>query len=180
MLSYYFSLTRMPSRGTVTVQGRTYEVTGSSWMDREWSTGSLGREQVGWDWFALQLSDGSELMYYQLRQQSGSVDPFSEGTFVPAQGPPLRLSRDEVRLEVLDTWLSPRGGAKYPARWRLSVPKVELELDVTPAQADQELPVTLRYWEGAVRVQGTRAGQRLSGRGYVELTGYGDAPERTR
>jgi predicted secreted hydrolase len=178
--SYYYSLTRMPSRGTVTVQEHAYEVTGTSWMDREWSTGSLGREQVGWDWFALQLSDGSEFMYYQLRQQSGSVDPFSEGTFVPPEGAPVRITRDEVRLEVLDTWTSPRGGTKYPARWRLSVPKVGLELDITPAQADQELPVTLRYWEGAARVQGTRAGQPLSGRGYVELTGYGDAPERTR
>jgi predicted secreted hydrolase len=178
--SYYYSLTRMPSRGTVTVDGRTYEVTGTSWVDREWSTGPLGREQVGWDWFALQLSDGSELMYYQLRDRDGTVNPFSAGTFVPAQGVPVRLPRDEVRLEVLDTWKSPRGGTAYPARWRLSVPTLRLALDITPAQADQELPVSLRYWEGAVRVQGTRAGQPLSGRGYVELTGYGDAPERTR
>jgi predicted secreted hydrolase len=178
--SYYYSLTRMPSRGTVTVDGRSYPVTGTSWMDREWSTSALGKGQVGWDWFALQLSDGSELMYYQLRLADGSADPFSAGTFVPPQGAPARLQRDEVRLEVLDTWESPRGGTRYPARWRLQVPTVGLELDITPAQADQELPVSVRYWEGAVRLQGSRAGQPLSGRGYVELTGYGDAPERTR
>jgi predicted secreted hydrolase len=178
--SYYYSLTRMPSRGTVTVDGRAHEVTGTSWMDREWSTSVLGPEQVGWDWFALQLSDGSELMYYQLRRKDGSADPFSGGTYVPARGAPVRLSRDEVRLEVLDTWRSPRSGATYPARWRLSVSSLPLVLEVTPAQADQELRVTVRYWEGAVRIRGSRAAQPVTGRGYVELTGYGDALERTR
>lgn len=177
--SYYYSLTRMPTRGTVTVDGHAYEVTGSSWMDREWSTKSLGAGQVGWDWFAFQLSDGSEFMHYQLRHSDGSVDPFSAGVDIPAQGESLRLPRDDVRIEVLDTWHSPRGGT-YPARWRISVPSRQLVLEVTPAQADQELPVTVRYWEGAVRIQGTRAGQPLTGRGYVELTGYADAPEPTR
>lgn len=178
--SYYYSLTRMPSRGTVTVDGRAYPVTGTSWMDREWSTSALGKGQVGWDWFALQLSDNSELMYYQLRREDGSADPFSAGSFVPPQGAPVRIKRDALRLEVLDTWQSPRGGTKYPARWRLSVPEAQLELEISPAQADQELPVSVRYWEGAVRLQGSRAGQPVSGRGYVELTGYGDAPEHTR
>jgi predicted secreted hydrolase len=178
--SYYYSLTRMPTRGTVTVDGREHAVTGSSWMDREWSTKSLGADQVGWDWFAFQLSDGTELMHYQLRRRDGSADPFSAGMFVPAQGASVRLPRDEVRIEVLDTWRSPRSGTSYPARWRISVPSQQLVLDITPALADQELPVTVRYWEGAVRIQGTRAGQPITGRGYVELTGYGDTPERSR
>lgn len=176
--SYYYSLTRLPSRGTVTVDGRTYEVTGTSWMDREWSTSALGADQVGWDWFALQLSDGSELMYYQLRRKDGSADPFSAGTYVPAQGAAVRLSREEVRIDVQDTWRSPRGGATYPARWRISVPSQQLVLDITPAQADQELQVSVRYWEGAVRIQGTHAGQPVTGHGYVELTGYGDSAQR--
>jgi predicted secreted hydrolase len=176
--SYYYSLTRMPTRGTVTVDGRAYAVTGASWMDREWSTKSLGADQVGWDWFALQLSDGSELMHYQLRRQDGSADPFSAGISIPAQGAPVRLSRDDVRIEVLDTWRSPHSGATYPARWRLSVPSLPLTLEIVPAQADQELPVTVRYWEGAVRIQGSRAGQPVTGRGYVELTGYGDTPQQ--
>jgi predicted secreted hydrolase len=149
-------------------------------MDREWSTDSLGAGQVGWDWFAFQLSDGSEFMHYQLRHQDGSVDPFTAGVDVPAQGEAVQLSRDEVQIEVLDTWRSSHSGATYPARWRISVPSRQLVLDVTPAQADQELPVTVRYWEGAARIHGTRAGQPLTGRGFVELTGYGDAPGRTR
>ncbi|MFL5346741.1 MAG: lipocalin-like domain-containing protein [Hyalangium sp.] len=178
--SYYYSLTRMPSRGTVTVDGHTHEVTGSSWMDREWSTSSLGEGEVGWDWFALQLSDGSEFMHYNLRRRDGSSDPLSAGSDIPPQGEKVRLSRDEVRIEVLDTWKSPHSGATYPARWRISVPSRQLVLDITPAQADQELPVSVHYWEGAVRIQGTRAGQPLTGRGYVELTGYVDAPRQTR
>jgi predicted secreted hydrolase len=175
--SYYYSLTRMPTRGQVTVDGRAHEVTGQSWMDREWSTSALSGDQVGWDWFALQLSDGSELMYYQLRQRDGTADPLSAGTFVPAQGEPVRLSRDDVRLEVGDTWKSP-SGATYPARWKLSVPSQRLTLDITPAQANQELSVSVRYWEGSVRFTGSNGGVPVEGRGYVELTGYGDSPRR--
>ncbi|ATB29064.1 lipocalin-like domain-containing protein [Melittangium boletus] len=178
--SYYYSLTRMPTRGQVTVEGRTHEVTGESWMDREWSTAALGEDSVGWDWFSLQLSDGSELMYYQLRHRDGTVDPFTSGTFVPAQGEPVHLSREDVRLDVLGTWKSPRRGVEYPARWRLAVPTQGLDLEVTPALADQELPVSVRYWEGAVRVSGAHDGQSVRGQGYVELTGYGDHAPRER
>jgi predicted secreted hydrolase len=85
-----------------------------------------------------------------------------------------------VKVEVLDTWKSPRSGATYPARWRLSVPSRELSLDITPALADQELPVSVRYWEGSVGLTGTHAGQPVQGRGYVELTGYGDSPRQGR
>ena len=178
--SYYYSLTRMPTRGQVTVEGRAYEVSGESWMDREWSTAALGKDSVGWDWFSLQLSDGSELMYYQLRHRDGTVDPFTSGTFVPAQGEPVHLSREDARLDVLDTWKSPRSGVEYPARWRLAVPSQGLSLGVTPALADQELPVSVRYWEGAVSVSGTHDGQSVRGQGYVELTGYGDQAPRER
>ncbi|WP_434384324.1 lipocalin-like domain-containing protein [Melittangium boletus] len=178
--SYYYSLTRMPTRGQVTVEGRAYDVTGESWMDREWSTSSLGREQVGWDWFSLQLSDGSELMYYQLRHRDGTVDPFTAGTYVPARGEPVHLTREDVRLEVKGTWKSPRSAVEYPARWRLEVPAQGLSLDVVPALADQELPVSVRYWEGAVGLTGTHGGAPVKGQGYVELTGYGDTPLRER
>nr|APZ78841.1 hydrolase [Stigmatella aurantiaca] len=174
--SYYYSLTRMPSRGTVTVEGHVYEVTGSSWMDREWSTAVLDASQIGWDWFSLQLSDDTELMYYQLRRSDGTTAPGSAGSFVFPQGTSARLKPEEGKLEVLDTWTSPRSGVTYPARWRLSVPSQQLELELVPAQADQELPVTVLYWEGSVRIHGTRAGQPVTGRGYVELTGYGDTP----
>lgn len=172
--SYYYSLTRMPSRGTIRVGGASYEVTGLSWMDREWSTSSLGANLVGWDWFALQLSDGREVMYYQLRDKSGAADSLSSGTIVAADGTTTRFARDEIALEVLDTWASPRSGGRYPARWRLQVPSAQLDLTITPYLADQELPLTTVYWEGASQVAGTAAGQPVGGSGYVELTGYAE------
>ncbi|MFP2896958.1 lipocalin-like domain-containing protein [Corallococcus sp. 4LFB] len=173
--SYYYSLPRMPSRGTVSVDGQTVQVRGESWMDREWSTSALSGDQVGWDWFALQFSDGSELMLYQLRKKDGTTDPFSAGTYIPATGEAVHLTASDMKLERRGTWKSPRGG-EYPAGWRVQVPKVALELTVTPKLPDQELPVLVRYWEGAVTVDGTREGQPVQGRGYLEMTGYADAP----
>ncbi len=171
--SYYYSLTRMPARGAVTVGGRRFEVTGLAWMDREWSTSALGAELAGWDWIALQLDDGRDLMFYRLRRKDGDADRFSAGTIVDSAGGAQALSLDEVRLEPVGAWTSPRSGARYPARWRLHMPELTLELEVTPVLADQELDVGTRYWEGAVTVSGAERGRTVSGRGYVEMVGYG-------
>jgi predicted secreted hydrolase len=172
--SYYYSLTRMPSRGSIRVAGASYAVTGLSWMDREWSTSSLAQNLAGWDWFALQLSDGREVMYYQLRDKNGGADPFSSGTIVAADGGTRRFARDDIKMEVLGTWPSPRSGARYPAGWHLQVPSAGIDLTITPYLADQELPLATVYWEGASQVAGTANGQPVSGNGYVELTGYAE------
>jgi len=169
--SYYYSATRMAATGTVTVAGETFDVEGLAWMDREWSTSALGDDQVGWDWFALQLDDGRDLMYYQLRTQDGTPDPESDGVLVGEDGTKTPLYRDDVTLEVTDTWTSPLGGT-YPSGWRLRVPAQDLDLTITPYFEAQELDVSVRYWEGAVRVDGTANGQPIRGSGYVELTGY--------
>ena len=169
--SYYYSIPRMDTRGTLSVNGRTFSVTGLSWMDREWSTSALAPNEAGWDWFGLQLSDGSDLMFYRLRRKNGTTDPFSQGSLVNRQGKVTRLTATDVRVQVLGSWRSPRGGT-YPARWRLFIKPEHLTLEVTPILADQELNVGVRYWEGAVDVQGYRAGHPIGGEGYVELTGY--------
>jgi predicted secreted hydrolase len=169
--SYYYSITRMPTTGAVEIEGHSSTVAGNSWMDREWSTSVLGEDQVGWDWFALQLSDGRDLMYYQLRREDGNVDPLSSGIVVAADGAAIPLASDDVNIQVLDHWDSPRGGS-YPSRWRLQVPSHSIDVVVTPYLADQELDLTVRYWEGAVRLEGDSAGQAVTGSGYVELTGY--------
>jgi predicted secreted hydrolase len=169
--SYYYSLTRMSARGAVRVAGRDVPVTGTVWMDREWSTSALEPGQAGWDWFALQLSDGTELMYYRVRRDDGSTDPRSRGSFVDGRGAKTGLNPSELRLDVLDRWNSPRGG-DYPSRWHVVVDTVDLDVEVVPLLADQELDLSFRYWEGAVRVFGTRTGERVTGVGYVELTGY--------
>lgn len=172
--SFYYSLTRMPARGVVRLGGETLPVTGEAWMDREWSTSALGQGLVGWDWFALQLDDGRELMFYLLRRRDGAIDPFSAGTLVAVDGTTRALQSSDVRVDTLAYWTSPRSGVRYPARWRLSVPSAALRLDVEPRLADQELIVNTRYWEGAVAVAGSAAGRSLAGQGYVELVGYGE------
>jgi predicted secreted hydrolase len=177
--SYYYSLTRMPVSGTVWAGGAAFPVDGLAWMDREWSTSALGADLVGWDWFALQLDDGRELMLYRLRQRDGGVASTSQGTLVARDGTTRALERDAVEVEVLDRWTSPRDGTRYPIRWRLRVPIAGLDLVVTPLLLDQELDVAVRYWEGAVRVEGQAEGRPVGGGGYVELVGYARAEGAT-
>lgn len=169
--SYYYSVPRLASRGTLRVGDRVYDVTGLSWLDREWGSSALSSGQEGWDWFALQLSDGSDMMFYRIRRNDGTADPMSAGTWIPARGDSVHLARDDVILSPRDYWESPRGG-RYPVSWHIEVPRLELELDVEPVMDAQELATSVRYWEGAVDVTGQRKEAELTGRGYVELTGY--------
>lgn len=176
--SYYYSLTRLETRGTITLDGREHPVRGLSWLDREWSTSALEEDQVGWDWFSLQLTDGWDLMFYRLRRRDGSTDRHSAGSLVDSGGARAALEVDAVELEVTDTWSSPAGDVTYPSRWILRAPGHDLELRVEPLVADQELDLTFRYWEGAVSVRGTHRGRRVEGTGYVELTGYAEPVRR--
>jgi predicted secreted hydrolase len=179
--SFYYAHTRMPASGTVIVDGEAVPVTGLAWMDREWSTSVLSGDQVGWDWFSLQLDDGWEVMVYQLRLSDGRADPLSDGVLIDPEGRkvPLEWGRD-LTLEALGSWTSPVDGARYPSGWRLTVPERGVDLRITPLVADQELDLSFRYWEGAVEVRGTGVGGGVvQGRGYVELTGYaGLVPDR--
>jgi predicted secreted hydrolase len=177
--SYYYSFTRMPATGRLVLDGDTIRVSGLAWLDREWSTSALSEGQVGWDWFALQLDDGWEMMVYQLRHADGSADEWSDGVLIDPRGRrvPLEWGR-EIEVTSTGSWTSPIDGARYPSGWRIVVPERGWDLVVTPAVLDQELQVAFRYWEGAVVVSGAGEGGRLAqGRGYVELTGYA---ERTR
>ncbi len=171
--SYYYSLTRMPTTGSLTSGGETFTVTGASWMDREWSTSSLDAGVVGWDWFSLQLDDGRDLMVYRLRRADGTSDPRSAGSLVGAAGGVSPLGAQEFEIEPDGLWRSPRTGREYPSGWLLSVPSEGLELTVSPLLADQEIDHSVVYWEGAVRAAGTAGGRPVGGWGYVELTGYG-------
>ncbi len=169
--SYYYSISRLATAGTLEVDGTRYEVSGTSWLDREWSSSALADEQAGWDWFSLQLDDGTDLMFYQLRKKDGSADTYSAGTLMPPDGAPVPLAREDVELSVLAHWDSPAGG-RYPNEWRLVVPHASLDLHIRPVLRDQELDTWVRYWEGAVDINGTRGNSPVNGRGYVELTGY--------
>ena len=175
--SYYFSQTRLASDGMVEIGGVTYQVTGLSWMDHEFSTSALSDGQVGWDWFSLQLDDGSDLMVFQIRREDGSIDPFSSGTLISPEGETIHLERNNFEIQVNDTWQSPDSGGTYPAAWTIQIPQIDLILDIKPYMADQEMNVSYSYWEGAVSVQGTIGGQMVTGSGYVELTGYAASME---
>lgn len=177
--SLYFSQTRLDSRGEIRIGEKLYTVNGTSWMDREISSSALSKGEVGWDWFALHLDDGSELMAYVLRRSDGTISEFSSGTLLAPDGEPRHLSREDFQIAAEDTWKSPHSGGVYPARWKVIVPSAQLELDVQPLLADQELNVSFTYWEGAVQFIGARAGKPVSGYGYVELTGYTESMEGT-
>lgn len=178
--SYYYSLTRMPTAGSIVVGGARYEVRGASWMDREWSTRALSSDQIGWDWFALRLDDGREVMFFHLRRRDGKKDAFSSGTLVDSDGTPRPLRADDVALEPLGSFTSPRSGTNYPSGFQVLIPAFALDLQVIPDLADQELDLTFRYWEGAVHIVGMGDGKPVQGTGYLELTGYGDEPRQPR
>jgi predicted secreted hydrolase len=171
--SYYYSLPRLATTGALELDGREIAVQGSAWMDREWSTSALGDDVVGWDWFGLRLSDGGSLMFYRLRRHDGTADAFSGGTLVDGTGHGRRLGRDDVELTPIDYWRSTLRGTRYPIAWRLKVPSAELALEVRPYVLDQELNLSVRYWEGAVRGTGTGpGGSNVTAEGYLELAGY--------
>jgi predicted secreted hydrolase len=176
--SYYYSITRMLTVGSIMINGNQFSVTGKSWLDREWSTSRLAKDQVGWDWFALQLDDKREVMFYSLRRDDGSKDIYSAGAIVDEDGTKHELTSSDVNIEVIRHWTSPHTNIQYPSAWKISIPSESLELQVTPAINDQELNLTVRYWEGAVKVSGKyRDNNRIvAGKGYVELAGYKPEP----
>lgn len=175
--SYYLSFTRLLTEGALTIDGRSVPVHGESWFDHEWGTSALGPEAIGWDWFSLQLDDGHELMFFQIRRADGSLEPASGGTWVLPDGQAQRLSAADVDIDVLGMWRSADSGGEYPAGWRIRIGSIGLDVQVEPWIQDQEMQVSVVYWEGAVRMRGTRSGAEVGGNGYVELTGYAAAIE---
>ncbi len=172
--SYYYSITKMVTVGSITINGQKTSVSGYSWLDREWSTSQLEPEQEGWDWFALQLDDNREIMFYSLRREDGSLDLNSAGTIVEEDGTSRKLAVNDVNIDVIRRWTSPHTNITYPSGWKINIPAESLELQVTPAVEDQEMNTTIRYWEGAVKVSGKYKSNNkiVAGKGYVELAGY--------
>jgi predicted secreted hydrolase len=176
-VSRYVSITRLAATGTLARERKSLPLTGTAWFDHEWGSGVLPADAAGWDWFALQLDDGSELMLYRMRRADGSATPFSSGTFVPPlPRAPLPVDWGDVAFTQTRAWRSPRSKTRYPAGWRIAVRSIGLDVSIEPLVADQELETPgstgVTYWEGACAVKGTRAGRPITGRAYVELTGY--------
>jgi len=181
--SCYYSFTRLNTRGTLVIGETGYSVEGLSWMDHEFSTAPLEPGLTGWDWFSLQLSDQTEVMVFLLREKDGGLGVGSSGSYVDENARAHHLAENDFTVEVLDSWQSPRSAGRYPAKWRMTIAPLAVEVTIVPNLADQEMHATasagVTYWEGSVSVSGTKAGRPLEGAGYVELTGYSksfDAP----
>jgi len=178
--SYYHSFTRLPTQGTLTLDGQSFPVSGTSWLDREWSTSALDAAVVGWDWSGLRLDDGRDVMVYKLRTAAGAAAAESRATLIDPDGRTHLFGPDAFTLAPLGQWRSADGEARYPADMRLQIPAASVDLTITPLLADQELLLAVRYWEGAVAVAGVDEGRAVSGSGYLELTGYTAAAQRSR
>lgn len=174
--SHYYSMSRLAASGTLRSEGRRMAVRGEAWMDHEFSSSVLGSGQEGWDWFSLQLSDGTELMLYQMRRKGGGADSTSSGSWIDVRGAVTHLPYGSFTIEPTGRWRSKRSGGTYPMGWKIAVPSLGLALTVDEAMEDQELVTSgstgVTYWEGAVDARGTRAGGPVTAKGYVEMTGY--------
>lgn len=182
--SHYYSLTRMPTQGTIQLGTTTYQVTGTSWMDHEFGSNQLQANQTGWDWFSLQLSNGYELMLYQMRLSDGGIDPNSSGTWVKPDGTSQHIALNTVVLKPKEQWKSPHTQGIYPSGWRIVDKAHQLDVTITPVLNDQELAPEqaaygVAYWEGRCTINGTHLGEPVSGNAYVELTGYDKPFEQT-
>jgi predicted secreted hydrolase len=172
--SCYYSFTRMSTQGQLTLPGAApIAVTGETWFDHEWATNQLAPDQAGWDWFSLQLSDGTEVMLYRMRLKNGQTDPASSGTLTQKDGTVLYLKQTDFNLTPVESWKSPVTSAKYPIQWHVEIPRLKLDLQVSTPLKNQELALSsIAYWEGLIHVTGSAAGAPVTGHGYLELTGY--------
>ena len=172
--NYYYSMVGLRTTGTVVSHGETMTVTGISWMDHEFGTSTLSADVIGWDWFGLQLDNGVALMFGKLREKDGGSQDVFEGTLAYPDGQQAAIGVKDFTLTTIEAWTSAETGVTYPVGWEVTLPRFDLHLRIEPFIPDQELQGAFVYWEGAVRIQGTMSGEPISGRGYVELTGYGE------
>ena len=166
--SYYYSIPRFKTHGELIIKEKKMQVSGESWLDREWSTSSLSKDEVGWDWFSIQLEDNREIMLYNIRQKDGQASALSSGTYIKQDGTSTHLKKTDFSLEVLDTWKSTDTNITYPSKWRINIPRYHVNLVVTPKINNQEHQLQFVYWEGAAKV----FGDNIKGNAYVELVGY--------
>ncbi len=167
--SYYYSIPRLRADGQIMVAGKKHDVTGSAWLDREWSSSALADTQTGWDWFAIQLNDGRDLMLYNLRQTDGGIDPYSYAVEIDRQGNKRQIPIDQIVIEIQHWWQSD-SGSRYPVAGTIHRKDTGEVLVFTPLKENQELDFTVRYWEGAIDLTNIN-GEKI-GHGYLELTGY--------
>jgi len=172
----YYSYPRLATTGSLTVAGRTHQVTGELWYDRQWNCTSIVSKGVGWDWVSIQLNEPREELMLNTLRNGETGEQLKNGSFYSASNEKIHLSGDDFQLTPLTYWTSAKSKKKYPAMWRVQVPSKGYDLVVEPLVPNQELSLrffhafTMYYWEGMCRVTGTHNGQPVSGKAYVEIT----------
>ena len=161
--SYYYSQPFYELEGVLSLPDGKVEVRGQAWLDREWSSQPLADDQTGWDWFSLPFESGEKLMGFRLRSSDGSY--FSSGTWINADGSVTVLKDGELKAAPVE--ISEVKGRKVPTSWRVSVPKMSVDVQVEALNRNSWMELSIPYWEGPVQIQGSHAGM-----GYLEMTGY--------
>ena len=176
--SHYYSFTRLKVNGSLSIEGKRITVNGSAWMDHEFGSNQLGKEQIGWDWFSIQLSNNTELMLYLMRNKSGSYDLTSSGSLIASDGSVIHLSLNDFKIKNKRFWKSKKSKALYPVEWVIEVPKYNINLNIKALHEKQELDTAkstqIIYWEGGINVEGLSQGISVNGVGFVEMTGYAE------
>jgi len=176
--SHYYSMTRLETTGTLFLDKKPVPVTGLSWMDHEFGSNQLTSEQVGWDWFSVQLDNGYELMLYSMRRNDGTIDKNSSGTLVAPDGASLHLTVDDFSIKSSSQWKSAKSGGNYPMDWQVTIPSINMNLKILPTMKEQELVTAgstgVVYWEGDSTVSGIVDDKKVAGQAYVEMTGYAE------
>ncbi|MEQ8909706.1 MAG: lipocalin family protein [Vicingaceae bacterium] len=172
----YYSFPRMPTEGKVKIKETTYQVQGNLWYDRQWNCSGVWERKVAWDWFAIQFEESkSELMMYRLYHLQDSVELFG-GTYTDKNGKRTDLASEQIKIKEVEYWRSPDSDAKYPTKWEVEIPEIELKTDITVAFPQQELELKFSplakfyYWEGMSYANGKLKGEQVNGKAYVEMT----------
>ena len=163
--SYYYSQPFIDVSGEVTIDGVTHQVSGTGWIDREWSSQFLLDSQQGWDWFALRLSDETSLVVFQLRNSTSGKASYAHAKLMKQDGSGIAITQQDVSLTATNQ--TEIEGRDYPTEWQISIPSQQIELTVSALNPKAKMPLSVPYWEGPIVIEGTH-----SGTGYMELTGY--------
>jgi predicted secreted hydrolase len=158
--SYYYSQPYFDISGVLTLPDGDVPVTGTAWLDREWSSQPLGANQTGWDWFSLSFDDGAKLMGFRL-QQNGGAD-FTSATWIAADGTTTAMADGAFAAVPLD-----ENAQGVPVRWHVTLPTHDVDVTVAAINDNAWMTTSVPYWEGPVTVTGSH-----KGRGYLEMTGY--------
>lgn len=161
--SYYYSQPFYEIAGTLVLPTGPVEVTGSAWLDREWSSQPLSDDQSGWDWFSLSFDNGDKLMGFQLRQQDGNH--YSASTWINADGATTAYPDGAFTAEPLSQ--TQVAGREVPTEWQVRLPDRQLDVRIAAMNPRAWMPLSIPYWEGPVTISGSH-----SGVGYLEMTGY--------